>query len=296
MSSSLSIPVPLRAALQPFWVQPLATDLRGLALARETNGIVLWSKSHWLYLLNQSGQCQAQVQMPGVVAACCADDGSAYAAVGAKGEVWWLAPDLTVRWQGTVLHRAVTAALDPFGQYLAVSDARGNLHLFDRSGRPLFQAPNPRPLHHLVFVPAAPFLVGSADYGLVACFDLTGRYVWRDGLVAHVGALTVSGDGEQILLACYTEGLQRYGLTGRNQGRVAVGDPCYLASLSFEGSLTLVAGLSSRLLLLDRNLQPLCTHALDKPAVAVGLSPLGNKAVAALPDGRVLGLEVQAMP
>jgi hypothetical protein len=190
----------------------------------------------------------------------------------------------------------VSAALDPFGQYLAVADARGYLHLFDRSGRALFQVSNPRPLHHLAFVPAAPRLVGSADYGLVACFDPAGHCVWRDGLVAHVGALTVRGDGEQILLACYTEGLQRYSLTGRNQGRVAVGDPCYLASLSFEGSLTLAAGLSSRLLLLDRNLETLCTQPLDKPAVAIGLSALGDRAVVALPDGRVLGLEVKGLP
>lgn len=289
--------MPLRAALQPLWAQALPAGLRGLALARETQALLLWSKSNWLYLLNRLGQRQAQVQLPeGLVAACCADDGSSYVAIGATGDIWWLAPDLTVRWQRTVPHRTVAAALDPFGQYLAVADVRGNLYGFDRHSRTVFQVSNPRPLHYLAFVPAAPFLVGCADYGLVVCLDPLGRCVWRDGLVAHVGALTVSGDGEQILLACYTEGLQRYDLRGRNQGRVAVGEPCYLAALSFEGGFTLAASLSSRLLLLDRNLQTLCTQAFDQPAVDLALTPLGDAAVVALADGRVLGLEVQTMP
>ncbi len=295
MSSSLSLPVPLRAALQPLWVQHLAADLRGLALARETNGILLWAKNSWLYLLNQAGQRQAQVQTSEALAgACCADDGSAYVALGGNGDIWWLAPDLTLRWRRSLAHRGVAAALDPFGQYLAVADSRGNLHLFDRHGRQLFQVANPRPLHYLAFVPAAPLLVGCADYGLVAGFEpTTGHCLWRDGLVAHVGALTVNGDGEQILLACYTEGLQRYNQTGRNQGRVSVGEPCYLAALSFEGHLTLAASLSSRLLLLDRTWQTLCTYPLDKPAVDLALTALGDAAVVALADGRVLGFEVQ---
>jgi hypothetical protein len=296
-TDSPSLPVPLRAALQPLWVQNLGAAPRGLALARESNGLLVWDQTNWLYLLSRKGERQAQIQAPGsLAAACCADDGSSYAAVSKKGEVWWLAPDLTPRWQRTVPQRAVAVALDPFGQYLAVGDSRGCLYFLDRHGRPRSQIQCPRPLHHLAFVPAAPFVVGSADYGLVACFDLDAQCVWLDGLVAHVGSLAVSGDGEQLLLACFTEGLQRYNLAGCKQGRLALGEPCRLAALAFDGRLVLAAGLSNRLHLLDRDGRLLCTHLLDKTPVALRLGALGDTAVTALSDGRIIALAIATSP
>src|SRR5262249_17911137 len=154
--------------------------------------------------------------------ACCADDGSACAAVGGRGEVRWLTPDLMPRWERTLSHPALAAAMDPFGQYLAVAGARGGPHGFDRTGKQGARGESPRPLHLLAFVPAAPFVVGSADFGLVAGFDLTGRLAWRDGLVAHAGSLAVSGDGAEVVLACFSEGLQRYNHLGQNRGRLNV--------------------------------------------------------------------------
>jgi hypothetical protein len=259
--------------------------------------LLTWDEKDWLYLLNRRGKLQGQVRTAGrLVAACCADDGSAYAAVGGRGEIWWLAPDLMTTWESVVPKPAVAVAMDPFGQYLAVADAGGHLHLFDRKARPIFQVESPRPFHHLAFVPAAPFLLGSSDYGLVACLDLAGNWVWRDGLVAHIGALTVSGDGERIFLACFTEGLQHYTLTGKKQDRQATSEPCRLAALSFDGQLTLVAGLSGRLQLLDAEGRLVAAHALDKPPVAIALGALGDSATVALDDGRLIGLELAQVP
>jgi hypothetical protein len=197
------------------------------------------------------------------------------------------------RWQRVVPRRAVAAALDPFGQYLAVSDDRGNLCVFDRRGRPVCRVKNPRPLQHLAFVPEAPRLVGSADFGLVACYDLNGRCAWRDGPVVHTGSLAVSGDGSRILLACFSEGLRGYSLTGQKLDRLPVPEPCRLAALTYDGRFTLIAGLGERLLLLDPKGHPLCTHLLDQPAVAVALGALGDRAVVALPDGRVLDFDLR---
>jgi hypothetical protein len=267
---------------------------RGLALAREPGWLLVWDEHSWLYLLNRTGQRQGQTRARGTLAAVCgADDGSAYAAVGSTGEVWWLAPDLMPRWERTLPHRAVAAALDSFGQYLAVADANGQLHLFSRAGRPVCQVQALRPLVHLAFVTEAPLLVGSADFGLVACFDLTGRCVWRDGLVANIGALTVSGDGARIMLACFSEGLLCYSLAGRRQDRLPLSEPCGLAALSYDGRFTLAGTLDSRLLLLDREGQNLTSYPLDHPAAALALAPLADSAFAALPDGHVVALDLR---
>jgi hypothetical protein len=294
MASSPSIPAARgQDAIRPTWSHILPTKPRGLALARERGWLLAWDNNQWLYLLNRAGERQAQWHAPERLAtAACADDGSAYAAVGGRGEVWWLAPDLMPRWERVLPQAATAAALDPLGQYLAVSDARGGLHLFDQAGRPVFQVHAARPLCHLAFVPAAPYLVGSADYGLVACFDAAGRIVWRDGLVAHIGSLAVTGDGGQINLACFSEGLQRYAVSGKNLGRLALADPCRLAAITFDGRCLLVTGLDNQLRLLDGEGKTVASHELDQPATALALGAVGETAAVALVDGPIIGLDL----
>jgi hypothetical protein len=266
--------------------------LKGLVLAREKGRLLAWDDRDWIYHFNQAGKPQGQLRAPARLVACsAADDGSAYVAIGQGGEIWWLAPDLTTSWQRAMPQRAIAAAVDPFGQYVAVTDTRGNLHLFDRQARSVCQIESPRPLHHLAFVPAAPFLVGSADFGLVACFDLAGRWIWRDGLVAHVGSLAVSGDGEQIVLACYTEGLQLYALSGKKQQRQASHEPCRLSAISFDGRLKLVAGLSNRLHLQDEAGTVVGSTTVTAAPVALALGALGDSAFVAGADGSLMALE-----
>jgi hypothetical protein len=280
---------------QRVWSQQLGSGARGLALARERGSVLVWDQNNWLHLLNEAGQRQGQIHLPDeVVAACCADDGSAYAAVAGHGLIRWLAPDLTVRWQHSLPHPALAAAMDPFGQYLAVADNRGTVHILDRLGRTCGQVHTPRPLHHLDFVPAVPMLVGCADYGLALCFDLAGTVHWRDGLVAHAGGLAVSGDGARILIACFSEGLQGYDLAGQNLGRLQISESCRLVSLAFTARFILVAGLSNALLLLDAEGKTLGTYHVDEPVAALALSALGDYAVIAATDGTVLHLQLSA--
>src|SRR6266849_7496114 len=145
------------------WTHALANPARGLALAREKGWVLAWDNQDWLYLLNQAGERQAQMHAPGkLVAAACADDGSAYVAVGGQGEIWWLAPDLSSRWERSVPNSVTALAVDPFGQYLAVADAGSHLSLFDCQGKPGIRVQTPRPLYHLAFVPTAPFLVAGS--------------------------------------------------------------------------------------------------------------------------------------
>jgi hypothetical protein len=265
-----------------------------VALAREKGWVLAWDENQWLYLLDRNGHRQAQRRLSAsMTEACAAADGSSYAAVGAKGEVWWLAPDLMPRWEKTVPHRALAVALDPHGQYLAVADARGALHMFDRHGGAVSRAKSPRSLVHLAFIPELPLLIGCADYGLLAAYDLNGIRMWLDGPVAHLGSLAVSGDGEQIVLACYTEGLRRYSPKGRNLGRVPLAEPCSLATLTYDGQAMLVAGLANHLLRLDREGQPVCSYPLEKPAVALAFGALGEEAFVGCAGGPLVALDLR---
>lgn len=279
---------------RPLWSYPLARPARGVSLAREKRWLLAWDDQHWLYLLNHAGAVQAQRRFPGnLTAAAAADDGSAYAAVGERGEVQWLAPDLMPRWERTVPHRAGAVTLDALGQYLLVADGKGVVHAFDRRGRPVGQMPSPRPLVHLASVPSAPFFLGAADFGLVGCFDLTGHWRWRDGPVSHLGSLAVSGDGSRVVVTCFTQGLQAYSLTGQKLPKGEPSWPCRLVSLSYDGTLTLIAWLNQQLVLLGPDGQSLCTAPLDAPIVALALHALGDAAVVALASGQIQNLKLE---
>jgi hypothetical protein len=185
----------------------------------------------------------------------------------------------------------VAACLDPFGQYLVVSDQGGDVSVFDRLGGLVSRISCPRPLRYLAFIPTG--FIGSADYGLVAALDLSGRWLWRDGLVAHVGALAVSGDGSQVALACFSEGILRYDGQGKKQGRLPVPEPCRLVAMSYDGKLLLAGGLAGRLLLLEASGGTLASQLMDQPLAGLALAALGDSAVVALADGPVMRLSLK---
>ena len=81
--------------------------------------------------------------------------------------------------------------------------------------------------------------------------------------------LAVTGNGGQIVLACFSEGLQRYGSDGHRLDRLPLEETCRLVAVGFEGLHLLVGGLSKRLLLLDAAGKTLATHELEQSAIAL---------------------------
>lgn len=283
--------------MRPLWTQSTDFPLAGLSLARERGTALAWNVHSSLFLFDRGGQCQARwAAAAPLSAAACSDDGTALALVGQGGEVWSLAPDLTTRWQRSVKARGSAVALDPLGQHVAVADGSGKLHLFDRHGGLVWCVDSPRALRHLAFIPERAALVGCADYGLVACFGPGGECLWREGLVANIGALAVTGDGSTVALACFSEGLCCYALDARKPRRVPDAAPCRLVALSYTGDAILTAGLDNRLRLRDRSGQLRDEMALEGPPAGLVVGPLGTSAVVGLAAGKVIGLEVGPRP
>lgn len=275
--------------MQTLWSYTHPTPWRGLTQSRERGLTLAWDVRHGLHLFNHRGEPQAHWSCPGeLIAAAGSDDGTSFAAVGSQGEVWLLAPDLSVRWERRVATAAVTVALEPFGRCLAVADASGTLYLLDHASRTIWQALNPRPLHHLAFVPEQPRLVVSADFGLVAAYDTAGRCVWRDGLVAHVGSLAVSGDGSLLVLACYSEGLCCYRNSDpKTRHFLPNTAPAHGATLSYDGKVLLTTDRQGSVAWRDAEGNRCHDMPCDAKPVALALDALGNRAVVALADGRL---------
>jgi hypothetical protein len=275
------------------WSVALTARPRGFSLAREPHTLLTWDDQGWLTLVGAAGKVQGKVQPHGTVTAtAAADDGSAFAAVGAGGEVRWLAPDLMPRWDQTLPTPAVSAAMDAHGCHLAVGDARGNLHVFDRRGKSVVRLQSPRAVHHLAFVPEVDRLVAAADFGLVTAYDLAGRSLWQDRLVAHLGSLATDGPGDRVILACFTDGLRFYDRAGNSQGAAPLPEPCRLVAMSYTGDRLVASGLEQRLYLLDRGGAPRMAVKVAGPAVALAMGALGRSVVVGFADGRVLGLDL----
>lgn len=272
------------------WSQTVPPPLRGLRLARERETILAWDGKDALFLFDHAGKIQGQRPAPVPIAAAgCADDGSAYAVGGSLTPmICWLAPDLATRWQRPLPQRATAVAVEPLGRCLAVADAGGTLHLMDARGRTRWRATTPRPLHHLAFVPEKSILIGAADFGLVLCFGAAGECLWRDGLVAHIGSLTVSGDGSSVLLACFSDGLYRYSISGPHSQRIALDKPCHLATLSYDGEILLTADPQGSACLREGKGDLRDPLRLDFPAAALALGAMADYAVLGLVNGAIL--------
>lgn len=275
------------------WSVALTARPRGFSLAREPHALLTWDDQGWLTLIGATGKVQGKLQAHGAVTGtAAAEDGSAFAAVGAGGEVRWLAPDLMARWEQTLPAPAVTAAMDAHGCYLAAGDARGNLHVFDRRGKTVARLQTPRAIHHLAFVPEADCLVAAADFGLVTAYDLAGHCLWQDRLVAHLGSLAANGPGDRVVLACFTDGLRFYDRVGKPQGAAPLPEPCRLVAMSYVGDRLIASGLEQRLYLLDRTGTPQNAVKVAGPAVALAMSALGRSITVGFADGRVVGLDL----
>jgi hypothetical protein len=281
--------------VRPLWSQAVSSSLRGLSAARERGWHLAWD-AHTLFLVNDRGERQAQARPPGDLAsASAADDGRSFVLVTEQGHVILLAPDLTPRWERSIDCRATAVAVDAFGRRIAVAGADGSLHLFDAAANRLWTSSSPRPLHFISFIPEKAFLVAAADFGLVFCFDAAGRCVWRDGVVAHLGSLGVSGDGGNIVLACFSEGAYAYSLAGGPKARrqLAIVAPCHLLATSYAGDVLLTVGLEPKLTLRRADGSVRAEAALEGRPVGLSFNPLGTQAVLATAEGKLVAFDLR---
>lgn len=277
--------------MHPLWSANVGAALRGLSLAREPGLILAWDSRHTIRLHERGGMVRCAREAPApLAAACIADDGATIAAVGEAGQVWRLGLDLVPRWERKLPRPGLAIALDPSGRLVAASDNAGNLALYDRRGGRMCETETARPLRRLAFIPEHPRLIGAADLGLVACFDAELKSVWRDGLVANVGSLSVSGDGAAIALAGFNSGLYVYHRGGPPHRWMPLPLTCRQAALGYDGQLVLVMDQAFGLHLVDADQKVRSAFTLPAAAVESALSALGDWAAVAQADGTLLAL------
>jgi hypothetical protein len=285
--------------LRPLWSHHTEAQLGGLALAQEAGLLLAWDLSQRLYLWDLQGTLQAQHTLFfSPIAGAVSVAGTRIVIAGAEGQLWWLDHHLRLKFDQTLAEPALALAMEPLGQYVAVSDRRRQTRLFTRLGTLACSLESPRPLHFLEFIPGQALLVGSANYGFVGCFDPSGGCKWRDPPLANVGSLATDGAGQRIHVACFSQGLRRYHHAKGYCSTLQSTEPCHWVRTNYSGEVILTAsdpasGSPSLSLL---NSSGAVSDALALPGAVRGLvcSSVGDVGICGLADGTVMAFRIVA--
>lgn len=276
------------------WTHRLAGPADGIFVARESGHVLAWDTRPWLVVLNRRGEPQGQIHLDApLVAGAFADDGSALAIADQRGQLSWLAPDLTYRWSTKLPQRPTALAIDPLGRGLAVADAGHKLRFIDAAGHES-RAPieTSRPLVHLAYSPSSAVLFAAADFGLLGAIDSMGRWLWQDAPVVHIGGIACSGDGQLLTAGCFSEGVRRYDGAGQPQPVLPTPEPCRMVALTYDGNFAVIVDTNGAVLALNSAGKALWRLANDPPVTGFGLAPLGDYLVLAHSSGRIVGLDI----
>jgi len=188
------------------WTRRLATPAVRVLMARETWHLLVQDRLA-LAWWDGRGDPGAYYRCPDLRLVALSDTGELLVSVDAQNGLRALDADFQLLWQQPWPEPIHALALAPLGQRLALADDKAVSVLSPRGER-LWQCATPRALHHLAWVPETMELVGAADLGLICGFDRQGMLLWQEGLMSLLGNLAVQGNGQEILLACFSDGVR----------------------------------------------------------------------------------------
>jgi hypothetical protein len=276
--------------LEPEAAWTLVTDspLKGLALAREAGTILVWDEGNQLYLFDRDGESHSMSRVPSkILTGTISDDGSLIALLVETDEAGLLLldADFNVQHERAAPSEPTCMAVDPHGRYLAIGTRLNALHFINRFGRPAGRLETMEPLSHLCYVPDRPLLLGAAAFGMLVGIaiapgrpegKLGAEILWQDRLMSNVGRLAINGDGAMILASCFTLGVQRFDLRGRNEGSYHLGGTVSQAIPDFPGRTIAASTLEGDLAVMNAAGNVRWRTRLARPIVALEIDPLGR--------------------
>ena len=288
----------------PAWTVLTDAPLRGIALAREAGAVFAWDEADQLYRINARGEFDSVARAPGkILGAAASDDGSLVALLGEGARLWLMDGTFELTHERAAISDPLSIAVDPHGRYVAVGSRINMVQFYTRHGRQAGKFETRQPVSSMVFVPDKPFLIGIGANGAITGFALSNRGVggtsldgaiaWNEALMSGVGRLATSGDGEMVLIACYTHGVQRFDLEGRAEGAYHPGGSPAQAVPDFAGRMIAVTTLEGELAILSGAGNVRWRTTLSRPAIALETDALGRYVIYGQATGEIVRLDLQ---
>lgn len=274
------------------WSFSLDAPLTAFTLARETGEIVAVDSSGGLYLLDRRGRVKTLTRgFKSLGALAWSDTGTHGAAATGSSKLSWIDRTLSVKWSRNLREEILSLAVDAHGHYAAVALAGGETLLFDARRREVGRFKTIRPLRHLKFSAGRPLLLGAAEYGLICCRQLDGSEAWSQRLWSNVGDLTVTGDGEEIFLARFNQGVQKLDRSGQGRGSYQVrGTPNHVSTSFVPGRLG-VTTVERDIYWLDAEGGLIWATHLPDDVCGIAVDALGSGLTCGFQSGRLYRLE-----
>jgi hypothetical protein len=286
------------------WTVVTESPLKGLAFAREAGRILAWDEGNQLYLLTTHGETMSSTRAPArIVSGTISDDGSLIAILceHENAGLLLMSGDFEIHSERPAPGESSFVTTDPHGRYVAVGSRLGAVTLVSRYGKAAGRIETIQPIAHLCFVPDRPFLVGAAAFGMLAGVEIEasktpGRLdpevVWQDRLMSNVGRLAVNGDGSMILASCFTHGIQRFDLNGRNEGSYHLGGTVSHATPDFPGRSIAAATLEGELAIMNSAGNVRWRTRLARPVIALEIDPLSRYVIHGSSTGEITRLDL----
>lgn len=279
------------------WTQEMNSPLTAFAHARESGEVFCADQSGTLWKFNAAGEVvavQKLTEAPRAIA--WSDDGRQGIALLGQHYLSWINESLEVRETLQIPDATVAVAIDPYGEYIAVSVSEGSTLLFDGPRAPIQTIPSLRPLTKLQFLTLVPEIVGIADSGLIARYDIRGRQRWQINTFGSIGDCAVDSRGETLLVASYALGLQRFDEEGENEGTYQLSGTVVRVSCAHECTRIVAATQEGKLFWLTETGETLWAGKASRPISWVACEPYGTGLVCVQGNSTLCRLDWPAGP
>lgn len=272
------------------WTFSTEAALLAADMARETGEVLAADASGGLSLLDRGGRMLSVTRgLPKVWSVVWSDTGRGGAAIVGESRLCRFNRRLDVQWSLDLPDTILALAVDPYGEYTAVSLAGGtNLVLNSRKTR-ISRFETDRPLSHLQFMTDNAAALGAAEYGLLGNYRLDGRQNWQVQMLANIGDLAVAGNA--IFLANFVRGIQVLEMDGASRETYVIEGTPHRVAASVSAHRLAVGTLEGHFYRLDSQGEMLWTAELPDELVALMSDPFGNWMVCGFASGRMMQLD-----
>ena len=274
------------------WSFSTEAPLVSLQLARESGDVLAADAVGSLYLIDRQGKLATVTRGRAELRLLAwSDTGDLGVAVVGDSRLYWLNRQLNFQGFVDLRESAAAIAIEPYGQYAVVSQSAGDTLIYDRNRKLVRHLETPQPWVRVVCQSARPEIIWVSSYGLLGCHDFRGPLQWQEKLWANVGDLAVTGNGDRILLACFSHGIQCHDHTGTQIGSYQIGGTVSKVATSYLPKRIAAATVENELLWIGLEGQILWQATVPEPVVGVLVDPQGRGLVCGLESGRIYCLE-----
>ncbi|MFO1020571.1 MAG: WD40 repeat domain-containing protein [Planctomycetales bacterium] len=259
------------------WTHESNVPLTAFAYARESGQVFCTDKSGHLWRFSPAGEVDAVQKLSEAPRAIAwSDDGTRGVGLFGENHLSWINSSLAVRETLQLPDTTVALAIDPYGEYIAVSTSSGSILVFDGPRQPVLHIDTLRPLTKLQFLTLKPELIGISDSGLIARFDMRGKQVWQINTFGSIGDCAADGKGESLFVASYALGLQKFDEAGENEGTYQLSGTVVKVACSHEATRLAVATQEGKLIWLSEMGEVLWTGRGAAPITWLACEPFAT--------------------